>query len=102
MGNKTGHIHPISRAILEISEIFAEMGFRVAEGPELETEFYNFDALNIPADHPARDMQDTFWLKQSAQSGLFARPDAASGLGLKKSIRPVLRTHTSGVQVREM
>src|SRR3989344_3550883 len=58
-----GHLHPISQAILEIQEIFAGMGFHVAEGPELETEFYNFDVLNMPDDHPARDMQDTFWIK---------------------------------------
>ena len=87
-----GHFHPISRAILEIREIFAELGFSVAEGPELETEFYNFDALNIPPDHPARDMQDTFWIK--AKEGLKDEKG--------RSARPVLRTHTSGIQVHEM
>ena len=84
--NKTsekGHFHPISRAIFEIQKIFAEIGFEVAQGPELETEFYNFDALNIPKDHPARDMQDTFWLKPHANGKL-------------------LRTHTSPVQIRYM
>ncbi|MEK9184999.1 MAG: hypothetical protein AAB866_02435 [Patescibacteria group bacterium] len=84
--NKTsekGHFHPISRAIFEIQKIFAEIGFEVAQGPELETEFYNFDALNIPKDHPARDMQDTFWLKPHANGKL-------------------LRTHTSQVQIRYM
>ncbi len=96
-----GHIHPISRAIFDIRSIFEELGFAVAVGPELETEWYNFDALNIPKDHPARDMQDTFWLKQPAPSGLFARPSAADGLGMK-SQRPVLRTHTSPVQIRYM
>src|SRR3989338_6268184 len=78
--NKKGHIHPISRAIFEIREIFGDLGFEVELGPEIETEHYNFDALNIPADHPARDMQDTFWI---------ASKD-----------RKVLRTHTSPVQVR--
>jgi phenylalanyl-tRNA synthetase alpha chain len=76
-----GHIHPISQAIFDIRKIFAELGFAVAVGPEMETEWYNFDALNIPKDHPARDMQDTFWIK-----------------GEKK----LLRTHTSPVQVRYM
>ena len=58
-------IHPITSAIREIVRIFAEMGFEVATGPELETEHYNFDALNVSKDHPARDMQDTFWVDES-------------------------------------
>jgi len=82
-GKTAGHIHPISRAIFDIRTIFAELGFAVAVGPEMETEWYNFDALNIPKDHPARDMQDTFWLK----------PREAGAL---------LRTHTSPVQIRYM
>ncbi len=77
-----GHIHPISQAITEINEIFLSMGFSIAEGPIVETEHYNFDALNVPRDHPARDLQDTFFVK-----------------GLKET---VLRTHTSPVQVRYM
>ncbi|OGI28563.1 MAG: phenylalanine--tRNA ligase subunit alpha [Candidatus Moranbacteria bacterium RIFOXYA12_FULL_44_15] len=80
-----GHLNPITTVQNEIMDIFTSMGFEVADGPEVETEFYNFDALNIPADHPARDMQDTFWLKQkSGEEGL------------------VLRTHTSNVQIRYM
>lgn len=78
-----GHLHPLSIVVNELTTIFSEMGFEVADGPEIEKEFYNFDALNIPADHPGRDMQDTFWLK----------PLAA---------RNLLRTHTSPVQVRYM
>src|SRR3989338_9904834 len=77
----TGKAHPISRAIFEIRSIFEELGFAIAVGPELETEYYNFDAMNIPADHPARDMQDTFGAKP-------------------RSDGKVLRTHTSPVQVR--
>jgi phenylalanyl-tRNA synthetase alpha chain len=80
-----GHIHPIAAAISEINAIFTEMGFSFAEGPEIETEFYNFDALNIPGDHPARDMQDTFWLKTK-----------------EGEERKLLRTHTSPVQIRYM
>lgn len=80
---KPGHKHPLSQMITEINSIFAEIGFVFAEGPEAETEHYNFDQLNFPKDHPARDMQDTFWLKES---------------DTKESM--VMRTHTSPVQVR--
>lgn len=82
-----GHIHPISRVQREVEEIFASMGFEIHDGPEIESEYYNFEGLNIPAHHPARDMQDTFFIKQD--------PD-------KKHGRLVLRTHTSPVQVRTM
>lgn len=78
----TGHRHLISKFVDDLEAIFAKMGFELAEGPEIEREHYNFDQLNIPADHPARDMQDTFWLKN-----------------LDKY---VLRTHTSPVQIRHM
>ena len=73
-------VHPLTATIRETVRIFEDMGFSVASGPELEDEWHNFDALNIPKDHPARDMQDTFWL-----------PDGR-----------VMRTHTSPVQVRWM
>ena len=80
-----GHLHPITTMIAEIEDIFTRLGFDVADGPELENEFYNFDALNMPSDHPARDMQDTFWIE-------------SEGL----DTRYLLRTHTSPVQVRYM
>ena len=80
-----GRIHPISQTIDEITAIFADMGFTVAEGPDIEGDFYNFTALNIPPEHPARQMHDTFYL-----------PDAPDGT------RRVLRTHTSPVQIRTM
>ncbi|MBI1957532.1 MAG: phenylalanine--tRNA ligase subunit alpha [Candidatus Niyogibacteria bacterium] len=79
-----GHVHPLTKALLEIRAIFERLGFSTVDGPEIETEWYNFDALNIPADHPARDMWDTFWLKPA----------------LPKNERLLLRTHTSPVQVR--
>ena len=79
-----GRIHPISRVTDEITTIFADMGFAVAEGPEIETDHYNFTALNFPEGHPAREMHDTFFL-----------PDAGGE-------KLVLRTHTSPVQVRTM
>lgn len=77
-----GSLHPISNLVREANSIFFDMGFTYAEGPLMETEWYNFDALNVPKDHPARDMQDTFFIKD--QSGY------------------VLRTHTSNVQIRYM
>jgi phenylalanyl-tRNA synthetase alpha chain len=80
-----GRIHPISQTIDELSAIFGEMGFAVAEGPDIEDDFHNFTALNIPPEHPARQMMDTFYLRD--------RPDGS---------RMVLRTHTSPVQVRTM
>ncbi len=80
-----GGIHPLSRTMEEIAAIFADMGFSIAEGPDIETDFYNFTALNIPPEHPARQEHDTFYL----------RPDETGA-------RPVLRTHTSPVQIRTM
>ncbi|MCA9354209.1 MAG: phenylalanine--tRNA ligase subunit alpha [Candidatus Kaiserbacteria bacterium] len=85
MKPKPGHQHPITQMITEINAIFAEIGFVFAEGPEAETEHYNFDQLNVPKDHPSRDMQDTFWFKAKDVS----EPT-------------VLRTHTSPVQARYM
>ena len=77
---RPGELHPITQIQWEIEDLFRSMGFSVLDGPEVETEYYNFDALNIPKDHPARDMQDTFWLEGGH----------------------LLRTHTSPVQVRGM
>ncbi|MDO8575260.1 MAG: phenylalanine--tRNA ligase subunit alpha [bacterium] len=92
---KKGHLHPITQIMREFMAIFNDMGFTVATGPELETEFYNFDALNIPSDHPARDMQDTFWIKEKmGEVGEVAKGE--------KSERHVMRTHTSSVQIRFM
>ncbi len=90
-----GHLHPLTLVQEESCQIFQGMGFEVVEGPELETEWYNFDALNIPADHPAREMQDTFWLRQKVST-------QNSKLKSQKSGRLLLRTQTSAVQVRYM
>ncbi len=111
MSNQKGHLHPITTTIREIREIFAELGFGVADGPELETEFYNFDALNVPADHPARDMQDTFWLKPARTNADSTRNNAenteknAEGKIQRKSAwspreSALLRTHTTSVTAR--
>ena len=80
--DRQGKIHPVSQVIDEISSIFSEIGFSVAEGPDVETEYNNFTALNTPEEHPARDMHDTFYLEEN-----------------KKLL---LRTHTSPVQIRTM
>lgn len=82
-----GHIHPLSQVQEEVERIFSQMGFAIMDGPEVESEYYNFEGLNIPADHPARDMQDTFFIQD--------KNDPKHG-------RMVLRTHTSPVQVRTM
>ncbi len=82
-----GRLNPITIGIRELADIFGRMGFSVAYGPELEDEWHNFTALNVPADHPARDMQDTFWLREK---------------GDDEHSKSVLRTHTSPVQMRYM
>ncbi|MEK7542413.1 MAG: phenylalanine--tRNA ligase subunit alpha [Patescibacteria group bacterium] len=86
-----GHLHPLTQVQRKAQEIFQAMGFVVVQGPEIETEWYNFDALNIPADHPARDMWNTFWLKQPENSKFEIR-----------NSKFLLRTHTSPVQARYM
>jgi len=84
-GTASGRLHPISQVIDEITAIFADMGFAVAEGPDIETDEYNFTMLNFPEGHPAREMHDTFFFPPN-----------------EKGERKVLRTHTSPVQVRTM
>ena len=76
----TGHLHPITQITEEICTIFVKLGFQVVQGPEVELDYYNFEALNMPKDHPARDMQDTLYVSENI----------------------VLRTHTSPIQVRVM
>lgn len=77
-----GHIHPVSQVQTELEDVFTAMGFMVLDGPELESDYYNFTALNIPPDHPARDMQDTFYIKGHSNW--------------------VMRTHTTSLQVRAL
>ena len=78
--NEDGSVHPVTQTINEISDFFESIGFGIESGPETETDYYNFEALNVPEDHPAKDMHDTFYLKDSG----------------------LLRTHTSPVQIRTM
>jgi len=82
-----GHLHILTQVQNEIEDIFIAMGFEIADGPEVEKEYYNFNALNIPPHHPARDSQDTFWLKSDENKG---------------TDKILLRTHTSAAQVRYM
>ena len=105
---RVGRLHPISQTIRDISRIFLSMGFESVEGPEIEWDYYNFEALNIPPGHPARDKFSTLWVAQesaTAQSlartgtdGAAARPD-----GGRRDMGPMLfRTHTSPMQIRTM
>jgi phenylalanyl-tRNA synthetase alpha chain len=84
VGSLVGGLHPVTMIKEEIEDLFLSMGFEILDGPHIETEFFNFDALNIPQGHPARDMQDTFWIDHADKE------------------RYLLRTHTSSVQVRGM
>lgn len=82
-----GHLHPLTLVRSELEDFFTSMGFMVLDGPELESDYYNFEAVNIPKTHPARDSQDTFYIK---------------GHGVESAVPWVMRTHTSTLQVRAM
>jgi phenylalanyl-tRNA synthetase alpha chain len=92
-----GSVHPVSQVMDELAEIFADMGFAVATGPEIEDDWHNFTALNMPESHPARAMHDTFYFPDAAPEGVASSSEA---VGQQK--RMLLRTHTSPVQVRTM
>ncbi|MNQ98941.1 Phenylalanine--tRNA ligase alpha subunit [compost metagenome] len=77
---RQGSVHPLNKVIQDIEDIFIGLGYRIAEGPEVETDYYNFEALNLPKNHPARDMQDSFYITEDI----------------------LMRTQTSPVQVRTM
>lgn len=86
-GQRNGGLHPATKIQYEIEDIFLSMGFEVLDGPHIEDEYHNFEALNIPSDHPARDMQDTFWFSDFLEN---------------KGNAHLLRTHTSTIQIRGM
>jgi phenylalanyl-tRNA synthetase alpha chain len=90
-GRSGGHRHPVSQTLEDICGVFARLGFVVEQGPEIELDWYNFEALNVPADHPARDMQDTFYVDGGTLHAGFSHENPV-----------VLRTHTSPVQIRTM
>jgi len=85
-----GRIHPLMRVREQVEDIFSRMGYEILEGPEVEDDYHNFEALNMPAEHPARDMQDTLYLKTAVRAADGGRPAT------------LLRTHTSGMQIRYM
>lgn len=89
-----GHLHPITQTRRALEEIFASMGFEIAEGPEVELEYYNFDSLNLPEAHPAREMQDTWWIKHP--------PVSLKKQGRDIKSRLLLRTQVTSIQVRYM
>ncbi|MDO8430232.1 MAG: phenylalanine--tRNA ligase subunit alpha [bacterium] len=97
-----GHLHPLTIVEKEIREIFKAMNFSVVEGPEVESEYYNFDALNIPKSHPARDMWDTFWLRSNQKQLTIDNKQITSGKRSNVKGQMLLRTHTSPVQIRYM
>jgi phenylalanyl-tRNA synthetase alpha chain len=89
-----GHIHPISQTIRDISRIFRLMGFQTLDGPEVETDYYNFQALNIPVDHPARDMQDTFWV---VPGQILLRTQTSNNqIRIMEQVRPPVRAIVPG------
>jgi phenylalanyl-tRNA synthetase alpha chain len=96
-----GHVHPLMQVRQQVEDIFAHMGYEILEGPEVEDDFHNFEALNMPPDHPARDMQDTLYLEMPIAGGTWGAhrgrvPDA------QVRAATLLRTHTSAMQIRYM
>lgn len=96
---KSGHLHPLTLIDMEVREIFKSLNFSIIDGPEIEDEYHNFDALNIPPHHPARDMWDTFWLKPTNDKRQTTNNSRGSSV---VSRRLLLRTHTSPMQIRYM
>ncbi|WP_315760204.1 phenylalanine--tRNA ligase subunit alpha [Sphingomonas sp. Y38-1Y] len=100
-----GSVHPVSQVMDELAEIFADLGFAVASGPEIEDDWHNFTALNIPETHPARAMHDTFYCEEPSTAGGGQSPPsdgAGSASAAGRAARMLLRTHTSPVQIRTM
>lgn len=98
-GREIGHLHPLTQIQNEIEDIFTSMGFMILDGPELESEYYNFEALNIPSWHPARDMQDTFYVENQKEEATPPPTPSSERRGIPHLL---MRTHTSPVQVRAM
>ncbi len=100
-GLPAGRVHPLMRVRQQVEDIFARMGYEILEGPEVEDDFHNFEALNMPPDHPARDMQDTLYLGVPIAGGTWG---AHTGRVPEAQVRAatLLRTHTSAMQIRYM
>jgi phenylalanyl-tRNA synthetase alpha chain len=100
-----GHVHPLMRVRQQVEDIFARMGYEILEGAEVEDDFHNFEALNMPPEHPARDMQDTLYLKEKIVGGTWgAHRSPVPGHVPEAQVRAatLLRTHTSAMQIRYM
>ena len=97
-----GKLHPLTQVTDDIVRAFRKLGFAVADGPEIEDEYHCFDALNTPADHPARDSQDTFYLQAETLTRPDGHPLPSDGRGAGSEGKLLLRTHTSSVQIRVM
>src|SRR4029450_7803402 len=100
-----GHVHPLMLVRQQVEDIFAHMGYEILEGPEVEDDFHNFEALNMPPDHPARDMQDTLYLGAPIPGGIWgAHAQRAGGAPPAAQVQraTLLRTHTSAMQIRYM
>jgi phenylalanyl-tRNA synthetase alpha chain len=96
-----GYRHPLSLVRDEVIEIFTRLGYQVLEGPEIEDDYHNFEALNMPPEHPARDMHDTLYLQEPLKSAAAAAP-SASAVAPADRLLTLLRTHTSAMQIRHM
>jgi phenylalanyl-tRNA synthetase alpha chain len=98
-----GRVHPLMRVRREVEDIFAHMGYEILEGPEVEDDFHNFEALNMPPDHPARDMQDTLYLDAPIVGGTWGAHRSRNGApAAQVRAATLLRTHTSAMQIRYM
>jgi phenylalanyl-tRNA synthetase alpha chain len=98
---RLGWRHPLSLIREEVSTIFSRLGYQVLEGPEIEDDYHNFEALNMPAEHPARDMQDTLYLAEPLMPGAYDPPTRGKAPNTPQPLT-LLRTHTSAMQIREM
>jgi phenylalanyl-tRNA synthetase alpha chain len=99
-----GHVHPLMRVRQQVEDIFTRMGYEILEGPEVEDDFHNFEALNMPPEHPARDMQDTLYLGAPIVGGTWGAHRSPAGQVPEAQVRAatLLRTHTSAMQIRYM
>jgi phenylalanyl-tRNA synthetase alpha chain len=97
-----GRIHPLMRVRQQVEDIFTRMGYEILEGPEVEDDFHNFEALNMPPDHPARDMQDTLYLEAPIIGGTWGAHRGSAPKSAQVRAATLLRTHTSAMQIRYM
>jgi phenylalanyl-tRNA synthetase alpha chain len=97
-----GRVHPLMRVRQQVEDIFTRMGYEILEGPEVEDDYHNFEALNMPPDHPARDMQDTLYLSEPIVGGVWGAHRTGSPPADQVRAATLLRTHTSAMQIRYM